>query len=67
MAIPRKKEKNYHVCEFCKIQPCAYMIRGEVEFKTHCRSYIADTRKIASDKKKRPRSFALQALGVGNI
>lgn len=53
MAFVKKKEKDYHICEFCKIQPCMFVLRGEVEYKTHCRSYTADTRKIANDKGRR--------------
>ena len=53
MAFVKRKEKDYHVCEFCKIQPCMFEMRGEVEYKTFCRHYAADTRKIAKDKSKR--------------
>ena len=50
MAFAKKKDKDYHTCEFCKIKPCMYMARGEVEFSTFCRSYIADSKKISQDK-----------------
>lgn len=53
MAIPRKKQKDYHVCEFCKFRPCMHVLKNEVEYGTHCRNYIGDARKIASDKLKR--------------
>ena len=50
MAIPRPKKKDYKACEFCRISPCMYVRKGEVEYKTFCRNYIADTKKIAKDK-----------------
>lgn len=63
MAIPRKREKDYHVCEFCKIYPCMYTICGDVEYKTHCRSYMANTKKIANDKiNKKTRSVVMHQL-----
>ncbi|MBQ2742312.1 MAG: hypothetical protein IJF32_05855 [Oscillospiraceae bacterium] len=61
MAIPKKAKKDYRTCEFCKTYPCMFTIRGEVEYKTHCRSYMANTKKIANDKmKKQPCSLMLQ-------
>lgn len=57
MAFAKKREKDYHVCEFCKMNPCMFTILGEVEYKTHCRSYAADTKKITNDKRARPRGF----------
>ncbi len=53
MAIPKKTKKDYRICEFCKIQPCMFVAKGEVEYGTHCRNYIGDTRKISNDKMKR--------------
>ncbi len=63
MAVSRKKKKDYHVCEFCKMHPCAYTILGEVEYGTHCRSYVTDTKKIENDKRKgEPLSLELRQL-----
>ena len=50
MAIPRPKKKDYKICEFCKLYPCMYVTNDEVEYRTHCRSYSADSRKIKNDK-----------------
>ena len=53
MAIPRPKKKDYHVCEFCAMHPCMYVIKNEVEYGNRCRSYRADNKKIARDKGSR--------------
>lgn len=53
MAIPRPPKKDYGVCEFCVMNPCMYVAKGEVEYKTKCRSYRADTKKISADRKKK--------------
>lgn len=50
MAMPKPKKKDYHACEFCKLYPCMYVAHNEVEYKTRCRSYIPNTRKISNDK-----------------
>ena len=51
VAFAKRKEKDYHVCEFCKIKPCMFEVRGEVEYGRFCRNYAADTKKISSDKR----------------
>ena len=53
MAIPRPKKKDYHVCEFCVMNPCMYVRKGEVEYGNRCRSYRADTKKIERDRATR--------------
>jgi hypothetical protein len=53
MAFIKKREKDYHICEFCKIKPCMFEARGEVEYNSFCRNYIADSKKIANDKGRR--------------
>ncbi len=63
MAFQKKKEKDYHVCEFCKIKPCMFEICDEVEYKTHCRNYSADAKKISEDKLKgRSKGFVVNQL-----
>ena len=48
--IPRPPKKDYHVCEYCKIKPCMYEAKGEVEYRTHCRHYRADAEKIRRER-----------------
>lgn len=48
----RQPDKNYYTCEFCKIKPCAFEAMGEVEYKTHCRYFKQDTKKIEKEKRK---------------
>lgn len=48
--IPKKTKKDYHTCEYCKIKPCMYEVKGEVEYKTFCRNYQADTNKINRER-----------------
>lgn len=49
--MPRPPKKDYHVCEYCKIKPCMYELKGEAEYRTHCRHYKADTAKIKKEKR----------------
>ena len=53
MAFSKPKKKDYHVCEYCKIKPCMYVAKGEVEYGSFCRNYTADARKIANDREAR--------------
>lgn len=50
--IPRRPKKDYHVCDYCKMNPCMYVIKGEVEYGDHCRHYQADTERIRKEKGK---------------
>lgn len=50
--IPRPRKKDYHTCEYCKIKPCMYEIKGEVEYGDHCKHYQSDTAKIRREKGK---------------
>ena len=46
----KERKKDYHICEYCKMHPCMYVIKGEVEYKTFCRHYQANTDKIKREK-----------------
>ena len=59
MAIPKPKKKDYHVCEFCKLDPCYHRAKGEVEYGSFCRNYRADARKIANDKLSNGRAYCI--------
>lgn len=44
--------KDFHVCEYCKMHPCMYVAKGEVEYRDHCRHYTANTEKIKKERGK---------------
>lgn len=50
--IPRAHKKDYHTCEYCKIKPCMYEARGEVEYGTYCRHYKLDTEKKRKEERR---------------
>lgn len=44
--IAKRTVKNFNTCEYCRVKPCFFLAKGEVEYGDHCRHFKADSIKV---------------------